>query len=141
TPDREKLPKLLELLSEIFDHAGEKRVGSPRRLDSHRPQAFTMETFSPPEESGIMPSTPASLPLALRIFRPPQPFDLRRATLGRMAGPWRSQSHWWGDEAAAQWDGDEWDAEVRLPGFSMTSLCRLLHDRRSSQWYVLGRYD
>jgi len=60
-PDREKLPKLLGLLSEVFDRPAERRVGSPRLLDSHRPQAFTMEPFAPPPaEDEAAPPTRAS---------------------------------------------------------------------------------
>jgi len=137
-PDREKLPKLLGMLAEMF----EGRVGSPRLLDTHRPQAFVMEAFTPPEEEAAPRATPRPM-LALRLYRPPRPLPPGAAIL-RRAGPWRSAGEWW-NSGAKPWSCDAWDAEVRsepsAEGERETHLVRLLHDRTQGAWYILGRYD
>ena len=144
TPDREKLPKLLALLEEMFNGSTGDRVGSPRLLDSHRPQGFTMEKFAPLEDVEL--KAPVALEacrcLALRVYRPPQPITLDGAEILNRAGPWRSLGGWWRDAGdAAQWACDEWDAEVRMRGEASPGLYRLLHDTVSRRWYILGRYD
>lgn len=150
-PDREKMPQLLARLAELYDDAGHQRVGSPQRLDTHRPQGFTMTPFAPPsatagDETDAPRAAPALPQLALRIFRPPQPLGAGVRLL-RRAGPWRSRGAWWREPdpsplpvpATGPWACDEWDAE--LSGGLPPGLYRLLQELASGRWYILGRYD
>jgi protein ImuB len=49
------------------------------------------------------------------------------------AGPWRRSGAWWDADG---WARDEWDAAL-----GDGTLCRLVHDRVSGQWYLDGVYD
>jgi len=127
---------------------GERRVGSPVLLDSHRPDAFQMTGFAPasPDPAAASPA-PAS---SLRRFRPhvvatvtaedgrPTRVRVSRSDLpgGRVetaAGPWRSAGEWW---ATTVWDHDDWDVEL-----DDGTICRLSRDRRKDCWYLDGVYD
>ena len=89
-------PEKLELtLARIGGIVGEKNIGSPKVLDTHRPDAFRVERFTLPAKSTLpnpssktrpQPSnqratrlssgagrTSPAPPMALRIFRPAQP--------------------------------------------------------------------
>lgn len=140
-PDREKLPKLLGLLAEMFGD----RVGSPRLLDTHRPQAFVMERFAPParEEAEAGPrAVPPRPMLTLRRYRPPRPLPRVGVTVLRRAGPWRSAGGWWREPGdAGPWASDEWDAELRWREQGETMLVRLAREAKAGGWVILGRYD
>lgn len=158
-PKPEQVSTLVARLSALM---GARRVGRPVLVDSHRPDAFTMETFtgeakgsSPHADhnhDGTRSPTPdAPLVPALRRYRPPvparvsvvdgRPVQVRATRAGvaggaieMMAGPWRCSGDWWTlDEA---WDHDEWD--VALAG---GTICRLSRDRLKDRWYVAGVYD
>ncbi len=160
-PRPEQISTLVARLSALM---GERRIGRPALVDSHRPDAMAMERFtgednreaakpqsredhSRPEPESDRPS----LAPALRRYRPPvparvsveegRPVQVRalRAGVagGRVdiaAGPWRSSGEWWAMESA--WDHDEWD--VALPG---GTVCRLSRDRRKDRWFIDGVYD
>jgi protein ImuB len=93
-------PEKLELtLARIGGIVGEKNIGSPRVLDTHRPDAFHVERFTLPAKSTLpkrqsktrpqtahqraarhstglangLERTSSAPPMALRIFRPAQP--------------------------------------------------------------------
>lgn len=142
SPDRAKMPKLLARLSEIFHDCGHDRVGSPRLLDTHRPEAFEIHPFAPPDAENAEITSSAKAPqLALRVFRPPQELRDQQARIIRRAGPWRSTGGWWREcDDAAQWACDEWDAEMATSS-GQIGLYRLLHDLTTRRWYILGRYD
>ena len=146
TADREKTSKLLARLGELFGPAAD-RIGSPRRLDTHRPRAFVMHAFAPPEGKEAMDADAseraAGAPrLALRVFRPPRAFALEKASILRRAGPWRSCGGWWRDSGDAErWAWEEWDAEVRFRGHGPSGLYRLGRDPAARCWYLLGQYD
>ncbi len=98
--------------------------GSPELLDTHRPGAFRMRRFVPPDApqavapgcDGLEHSHPATLPItALRILRPPVPVavEVREGRPLRLAcdqcaafhgevvwaaGPWCSSGEWWTGE-------------------------------------------
>jgi protein ImuB len=157
-PAPEEVSTLVARLSALM---GERRVGSPVLLDSHRPDAFQMTAFAPSSAppSAPMPSSPSSpssppLPLSpqalLRRFRPhvvatvtaengrPTRVRVSRPDLpgGRVetsAGPWRSAGEWWTTTA---WDHDEWDVAL-----DDGTICRLSRDRRKDCWYLDGVYD
>jgi protein ImuB len=154
-PQPEQVSTLMARLSALM---GARRVGRPVLMDSHRPDAFRMETFTgdalAPKAQSLEPKAPESDPAlvpALRRYRPPvparvslvdgRPAQVRAARAGvaggaieMVAGPWRCSGEWWAFEAA--WDHDEWD--VALAG---GTICRLSRDRLKDRWYVAGVYD
>ncbi|MFZ0704593.1 MAG: DNA polymerase Y family protein [Candidatus Korobacteraceae bacterium] len=118
TPEAEKLEITL---ARIISIVGEHRAGIARLLDTHRPDAFTVERFAAPEESPGQTLTLSEVAdsdspsYALRIFRPAQRLRVRVAD-GRptaiqsttqpdqpplqgkvlwSAGPWRCSGEWW----------------------------------------------
>jgi len=151
-PRPEQVSTLVARLSALM---GTRRVGRPVLMDSHRPDAFTMESFtgeaqSPKPEARSQDSSAHLVP-ALRRYRPPvparvsvidgRPAQVRATRAGvaggaieMMAGPWRCSGEWWASDAA--WDHDEWD--VMLSG---GTICRLSRDRLKDRWYVSGVYD
>ena len=149
-PQPEQVSTLVARLSALM---GARRVGRPVLMDSHRPDAFTMESFTgdtlQPEAQS--PEPKAHLLPALRRYRPPvparvsvvdgRPVQVRAARTGvaggaiqMVAGPWRCSGEWWALDSA--WDHDEWD--VALAG---GTICRLSRDRLKDRWYVAGVYD
>jgi protein ImuB len=128
---------------------GEDRVGSPELVDDHRPNAFRMAPFAPPAPRPIeRPSR--SVPVALRVNRPPQVINVQLAnerpvrvcwnsvtyTIREAAGPEHISGQWW-DRAG--WSRAEWD--VRLTTDTTERLCRIAFDPGSRCWYVQGTYD
>ena len=151
-PKPEQVSTLVARLSALM---GTRRVGRPVLMDSHRPDAFTMESFTGEAQSAKPESwsqeSSAHLVPALRRYRPPvparvsvidgRPAQVRATRAGvaggaieMMAGPWRCSGEWWASDAA--WDHDEWD--VALSG---GTICRLSRDRLKDRWYVAGVYD
>lgn len=128
-------------------NSGSDAVGTPRVLDSHRPDAVIMEpppTVVPPTQ----PTAPRLLPLGLplRRFRPPlaarvalengRPASVWsqqvRGMIADWRGPWFGAGDWW--EAGRAWEREEWDVE-----FSGGGLYRLM--RTPAGWFVEGEYD
>ncbi len=152
-PSAETLATLTARLGALV---GERRCGSPARLDSYRPDAFEMRRFDP-GASGPAARSPANGPasggtLILRRFRPPiairvsvergRPVRVaidRRGMPGggveQQAGPWRTSGAWW-DAGGTGWDRDEWDVAL-----SDGSLCRLFRDRITERWFLEGVLD
>ena len=158
-------PEKLELtLARIAGVVGEGRAGSPRLLDTHRPQAFEMRRFTPsaPSAQGNgnshAPKNQAKdLVTALRIVRPPiavtvtyqdgrpsHVFSSKRNPIAGevlwAAGPWRSSGDWWEQDS---WVRDEWDIAVQNQNKdkSEIALYRLVHDLVDGRWMVEGSYD
>ena len=144
-PAPEKVSTLVARLSALM---GERRVGSPVLLDSHRPDAFQMAGFAPasPDPAAASPAPASSLrrfrphvvatvtaedgrPTRVRVSRP----DLPGGRVETAAGPWRSAGEWW---ATTVWDHDDWDVEL-----DDGTICRLSRDRRKDCWYLDGVYD
>jgi len=160
-PRPEQVSTLVARLSALM---GARRVGRAVRLDSHRPDAFTMAGFTGddvgPARRGhsrtAAPGEPAASPPpalapALRRYRPPvpaqvvldagRPARVRAARAGVpggavrvVAGPWRVSGEWW--QPGTAWDHDEWDVEL-----SGGAICRLTRDRLRDRWHVAGVYD
>jgi protein ImuB len=122
---------------------GEDCVGIPRKLDTYRPDAFTLnETFSD-EPSEPTDDDPRGIPL--RKFRPSisaevetehgAPMSLRSAiasgVVGQRAGPFRLSGEWWDVE---RWQIEEWDVELCEGG-----MFRLSRSREG--WRVEGAYE
>jgi protein ImuB len=136
--------RLAETLARLQEWTAAGRAGAPALLDTHRPGAFVMGTFSPAAPGA---ATPPSAPrLALRAFRPPLPAHvslrdgepafvsaagIRGAVLDR-AGPWRASGDWW-DVA---WSREEWDVSLGPAGFY-----RIFRDRMREAWFVEGEMD
>lgn len=150
-PSPETLATLTARLGALV---GDDRCGSPVLIDSHRPDAFEMQRFTPDERR----SNPGTLDpgilgtLILRRFRPaiavrvgvdrgrPASVAIERRGMpgGRVeqsAGPWRSSGAWW-TGADAHWDRDEWDVAL-----SDGSLCRVYCDRETRRWFLEGVVD
>jgi protein ImuB len=139
-PDR-----LQNVLARIGALVGKENVGSPEILDTHRPDAYAVRSFTLAEgEAGVVPEMP--LRLALRVFRPPLAASVKlergrpawiaaprvQGEVAMAAGPWRTSGGWWENA----WDRDEWDVELRGG-----ELYRIHHDRRVRAWFVGGMYD
>ncbi|MEJ2078333.1 MAG: hypothetical protein P8020_10350 [Acidobacteriota bacterium] len=149
-PHPEKLAQTLTRLKGIL---GGENVGSPRVLDTHRPDALHMEEMelaSPkgrgkgqrkesdrPQLDRHHPHPEGGSRLALRRIRPPRPTRLCRETIVSCAGPWRTSGDWWTEGLETQaWARDEWDVEL-----TDGVIYRVYWDHRKRQWYVEGMYD
>jgi protein ImuB len=114
-PFPEQMATLLARLSALL---GERRVGAPALVDSHRPGAFAMARFSGGGEGApAQPADPEASPprepqVAIRRFRVPVPARVmaqegrpvrvtteRRGLDGGVVksavGPWRTSGDWW----------------------------------------------
>jgi protein ImuB len=137
-------PVKLELtLARIQAFVGQGRVGTPELLDTHRPDAFRVNSW------GRQPAAlaqPVEKPrLALRVFRPARAarvaltsgrpsFVMADGVRGKvldLAGPWRTSGDWWTLDA---WQRDEWDIAL-----SDGALYRIYCEPRG--WFVEGSYD
>jgi protein ImuB len=137
-------PVKLELtLARIQAFVGEGRVGTPELLDTHRPDAFRINSWG---RSTAAPLRPApSTRLALRLFRPRRAarvaiagsrpsFVMADGVRGKvldLAGPWRTSGDWWTPDP---WHRDEWDIAL-----SDGALYRIYCD--PAGWFVEGSYD
>lgn len=137
------------LLARLRKLLGEDRVGSPELVDDHRPNGFRMTAFAPPVPRRTEgPSL--SVPVALRVSRPPQVISVQLVnnkpvrvywnsitySIREAAGPERIDGQWWTEKS---WCREEWD--VRLAAETTERLCRIAFDPRSRFWYVQGTYD
>ena len=131
--------------------AGAERVGCPAVVDSHRPEAYTVERFAMSPIEPQHDQAAQCTPVALRAFRPPASLevicdrgrpDFVRACgesdkfAGRvvtLAGPWRLSGEWWRDSAFAR---DYYDAELSDGG-----VYRIYREHRSGEWFADGIYD
>jgi protein ImuB len=136
--------RLAETLARLQEWTAAGRAGAPALVDTHRPGAFVMGTFSPAAPVAGAPHPPPRL--ALRAFRPPLPAQvslregepafvsapgIRGAVVDR-AGPWRASGDWW-DVA---WSREEWDVSLGAAGFY-----RIFRDRMRDEWFVEGEMD
>src|SRR4029077_11747634 len=118
---------------------GNGNVGSPRLIDSHRPDAFEMSRFTAshnaPEvrqKSLIAPEGHEPV-AAFRVFRPaprakvtlregrPVPISFPNMDGGLVGGwgLWRTSGEWWREDA---WHREEWDVEIHRPAASNTNV-------------------
>jgi protein ImuB len=136
--------RLAETLGRLQAWTSTGRGGAVELLDSHRPGAFVVRSFSP---QGVRSSKAPPAPrAALRVFRPPLPADvvLRGGApfhvsapplYGRVlerAGPWKASGDWW-DKA---WHREEWDVALSGGGFY-----RIFRDCIRNEWFVEGELD
>ena len=156
-------PEQLEVtLARIRNTVGDDRVGSPKLLDTHRPNAFRQDRFVVPEPVTRATSARECAMAALRIYRPPLPASVElhggkpsniscdrasRKVLA-LAGPWRTKGDWWSETA---WAREEWDVLLKAlrPKYRSgsddeeeeTTLYRIYRDLRLRRWFVEGVYD
>ena len=160
-------PDKLELtLARLAKLVGEENVGSPALLDTHRPDAFSMNRFVLPAPSNAhKPAKTGSRQsgtgnrLGLRMFRPPlravveteqgwptqiSAWGKQRSVYGkvvRVAGPWRTTGDWWRED---RWARDEWDVAVTSSNRTSSEppgLYRIYRKLNSEMWFVEGNYD
>jgi protein ImuB len=137
--------RLAETMARLHEWTEGGRSGAPALLDTHRPDAFVVGTFSPGPRTATSAATTAAPRAALRAYRPPLPAEVTlrdggpgyvvapgiRGAVGDRAGPWRVSGDWW-DVAFCR---EEWDVAVG------PSVYRLFHDRRREAWFVEGELD
>jgi len=159
-------PDKLELtLARLAKLVGEANLGSPVLLDTHRPDAFTMNRFVLPGKKSNRQSAIANRQsaignrLGLRMFRPPlravveteqgwptqiSAWSKQRSVYGkvvRVAGPWRTTGDWWRED---RWARDEWDVAVTASNRTSSEppgLYRIYRKLESEMWFVEGNYD
>jgi protein ImuB len=142
---------LAALLTRLTALVGVGNLGAPALVDSHHPDAFTLEPFkrAAPIAPVVHPDAEgeSDTRMMLRRAEPPVAVSVeiadgrplwiehedRRARVLAAAGPWRISGEWWDTRA---WARDEWDVLL-----SDTRLCRLAHDRLANHWHLVGIYD
>jgi protein ImuB len=144
-PEPDKLHVTMARLAALV---GDGAVGTPERLDTHRPDAYLLRPhalLTPPPERTVTRRAP--LRLACRLYRPPlaatvrimreRPVAIRSAmltgTIQNAAGPWRTSGEWW---AETRWARDEWDVAL-----DDGALYRIFRDLDSARWFVDAMYD
>jgi protein ImuB len=161
-------PEKLELtLARIAGIVGEDKVGSLELQDTHRPEGFRMQRFSPGERFSAQrhPLTTLragfekekndsdDLVTALRIFRPPvdvvvtmqdgKPAHINCSQKKEMQGEILWAAGPWrssGDWWGQEgWARDEWDIAVQRE--TEIALYRLVRDRLGGRWFLEGTYD
>lgn len=130
-------------LAQLIGIVGSNSVGSPRKEDSHRDEAWRLEPLT-----NALPSIDSLSPpptVALRRQRPPLPAvvttikhrpahlnsPICSGSISDSRGPWQSSGEWW---TTSPWQREEWD--VRLDD---GTLCRLVH--QDDRWWLDGIYD
>jgi protein ImuB len=141
-----------ETLARLTGLLGPDRAGTPRLEQSHRPDAFKMESpnFEPDERGKQLLKSEISnlkfkvLGPALRRFRPPihATVEMRNnkpvlmhspqftGPIKEARGPWRISGNWWENG----WGRDEWDIET-----STGDLFRLA--QQNDAWTIEGAMD
>ena len=137
-PEPEKLELTLARLKSLV---GERNVGSPALLDTHRPGAFQMlprplVASAGLQVAGAQPMRAIRPPRAARVqMAAGQPVHVQaegvRGQVVASAGPWRTSGDWWTNDP---WARDEWDVAL-----SDGALYRIYSER--GRWFVEGSYD
>jgi len=154
--------KLEVTLARLAKLVGEENIGSPALLDTHRPDAFTINRFTLPTnpDAGKRRRTRQSPVgnkqcLGFRMFRPPlravveaeqgwptqiSAWGKQRSVYGKVvnvAGPWRTTGDWWRDG----WARDEWDVMIQSRNNAEQALYRIYRELNTNTWFVEGNYD
>jgi protein ImuB len=157
-------PDKLELtLARLAKLVGENNIGSPALLDTHRPDAFSMNRFTLQTVADVRKRRTKKnqsvignrQSLGFRMFRPPlraivqadqgwptqiSAWGKQRSVYGKVvdvAGPWRTTGDWWRED---RWARDEWDVGVESNN-KTTGLYRIYRELESKNWFVEGNYD
>jgi protein ImuB len=137
-------------LAQIEALVGEGRIGSPRLLDTHHPQDFTVERFvvkaaqgktEAPRVSAVLrrlrPSVAVHVWLDTGSSKPSSfTYEGRRYCVTRAFGPWRRSGEWWSQRV---WSRDEWDVHATVGEAAMA--CLIVHDLLAHQWALEAFYD
>lgn len=136
-----------ETLTRMRKIVGADRIGSPRRIDSHRPGACERlplaaelgETEGPPPGPPVTGPTLRRYPLACRTsvqVREGKPLRVESARLSGVVieahGPWKSGGDWW--HRGQSWERREWDVALLNHG-----IFRLVETPQG--WSLEGYYD
>jgi protein ImuB len=142
------LPDKLQItLARIAGMVGEENVGSPLRLNTHRPDAFRLAALDLQSDAMVDVPQGEVLRLVIRIFRPALEARVRlveltpktvlaagvKGAVMRSAGPWKTCGEWWADTA---WSREEWDVALDDGG-----LYRIYRESQTQGWFVQGIYD
>lgn len=161
-------PDKLELtLARLAKLVGEKSIGSPVLLDTHRPDAFSIKRFVLQTKDQVRKKANRQSAhvgignrqfrqcIGFRIFRPPlravvevangwprqiSAWGKQRSVYGKvvnLAGPWRTSGDWWRNDS---WARDEWDVAIQLAR-NQQALYRIYRELSSGKWFVEGNYD
>lgn len=129
------------------DANGIGSIGSPGMLDTHKPDAFSVQPFS---SMDVTSSSAVKTPMiALRVFRPALEtsveltgaaphfvrFGRKYRRVLAASGPWCSSGNWWNNA----WARDEWD--VALKTTAGVGFYRIFQDRILERWFVAGIFD
>lgn len=139
-------PEQIEItVARIRRFVGEGNIGSPRVLDTHKPDSFVVEPFRPSGQRQ-QESRQSPIPLAFRRFRPPhraevtvteQPVHVVSVvacgSVQIAKGPWFSSGNWWRTDI---WNREDWDVELKNG-----ALYRIFRDLSTKLWFVEGNYD
>ncbi len=143
-----------ETLARLEALLGNERVGSPRLLNAHRSDAFTMVPFlesagqirKTTGKTGVSEPERTLTGLPLKRFRPRLRAQVKRrgcqlldlaandevkGNITTQHGPWLLNGEWW--DTNNRWLRMEWDVEL-----SNGALYRLV--REEDRWYVEGGY-
>jgi protein ImuB len=141
-------PEKIELtIARIRHFTGAENIGSPRVLDTHRPDSFVMGPLADARGSvRNMRGAVSEVRIAFRRFRPPQKAHVitekqpvhitsavARGAVGIAKGPWFTSGNWWRTDT---WNREEWDIALRSG-----ALYRIFRDLRTEAWFVEGNYD
>lgn len=139
--------KLQITLARIGGMVGKENVGTPALLNTHRPDAFQLNSAPILAENPLPSPHSDVLRLAMRVFRPAldarvtvanhAPRHVRASGVnGRVteyAGPWKTSGEWWTSTA---WTREEWDVALDDGG-----LYRIYLQPQAQSWFVAAVYD
>jgi protein ImuB len=138
-------PEKIEVtIARIRHFVGAGNIGSPRVLDTHKPDSFVMGPLGGPLADAR--GSVNGVSLAFRRFRPPQTAHViteqrpvhitspaARGAVEIAKGPWFTSGNWWRTD---MWNREEWDIALRSG-----ALYRIFRDLRTETWFVEGNYD
>jgi protein ImuB len=150
-PQSPEAGNLEVLLARLRKLVGEEHVGSPVLLDTHRPDAFQVASFttSAPNTSRPTASSYRRQTSALRMVRPPLAVQVgmncgvpntvviegQHFLVQTHSGPWHTSGAWWTN---SHWCREEWDIVLHeLP----PRCLRLAFDPAARCWHLIGIYD
>ena len=145
--------KLQITLARIRALVGTENVGTPRLLNTHRPDAFEMTQWNASAAACVQQTVnekfepQQTLRLAMRLFRPALQARVRlvasapkdivalnvKGKVIQCAGPWKTSGEWW---APTAWIREEWDVAL-----DDGALYRIYQQMETHEWYVDGVYD
>ena len=149
SPEAEKLEITLMRIRGVVgdsDNEGLNCVGSPKLVDSYKPDSFSVQPFSSIASTSSITAVPS---IAMRVFRPALETSVELAgeaphfvRFGRgyrrvlvASGPWCCSGNWWNNS----WERQEWD--VALKTTAGIGFYRIYLDRIRERWFVEGIFD